>query len=211
MTSITPRAIAPVLTACLATGCLMLSGVTQAAAVAPGPTAAVQAPAAVNYRPHQQWRVPGEWEFSVDSVRVAKVRIRDDGGGAWIPTQVVVLTYSYKNLGFDDSANFKDGGPSTLAFSKAHLGMVDAHDSQNVGSGSYPVDIALVQDVDGRKVGQEMTKAQWPFAFAKQVKTVKVTVSHYDSKRVLHEATFVVPVQAALPAKKTGHRPARHS
>lgn len=128
-----------------------------------------------------------------------------------MPRQVVILTYSYRNLGFDDSVNFPNAGPSTLAFSKAHLGMVDANDSENVGSGSYPVHIALVEDVDGRKIGQEMIKAQWPFAFANKVRTVKVTVGHYDSRLVLHEATFVVPVQAARPAKQGRHTPARHT
>ncbi|MCC4620148.1 hypothetical protein LL965_08625 [Xanthomonas cassavae CFBP 4642] len=111
----------------------------------------------------------------------------------------------------DDSADFTNAGPSTLAFSKAHIGMVDANESENVGSGSYRVHIALVEDVDGRKVGQEMSKAQWPFAFAKKVRTVKVTVGHYESRLVVHETTFVVRVQAALPAKQSRHTPARHT
>ncbi|MCC8539306.1 hypothetical protein ACDH70_16035 [Xanthomonas axonopodis pv. poinsettiicola] len=211
MTSTPPHRTTPVLAACLAAACLVLSGCARAAMGSQEPTAAAQAPAAASYRPHQQWRVPGEWEFTVDSVRVANVRLREDGGGAWMPRQVVILTYSYGNLGFDDSANFTNGGPSTLAFSKAHLGMVDADDSENVGPGSYPVRSALVEDVEGRKVGQEMIKAQWPFAFAKKVRTVKVTVGHYDSRLVLQVASFVVPVQAALPAKQSGHTPARHT
>lgn len=149
--------------------------------------------------------MPGEWEFTVDSARVAKVKSPNYGGGSWVPTQVILLTYSYKNIGFDDSANYKDGGPSTLAFSKAHIDVSDANDADNGGAGNYPVRIKLVGDADGQKPGQ------WPYAFNKKVKAVKVTVSHYDSKLKLHEATFLVPVEGTGPSKPHANKRAYHS
>ncbi|KLD69801.1 hypothetical protein Y887_15150 [Xanthomonas pisi DSM 18956] len=142
---------------------------------------------------------------------MAKVNIPDHGGGSWVPTQVILLSYSYRNIGFDDSANFKDGGPSTLAFSKAHIDVSDADDADNGGAGNYPVRIKRVEDTDGQKPGQEMVGAQWPYAFKKKVKTVKVTVSHYDSRLQLHEASFLVPVQGARQSKPHANTHVHHS
>lgn len=158
--------------------------------------------------------MPGEWEFTVDSARVAKVKSPNYGGGSWVPTQVILLTYSYKNIGFDDSANYKDVkdvGPSTLAFSKAHIDVSDANDADNGGAGNYPVRIKLVGDADGQKPGQQMVGAQWPYAFKKKVKAVKVTVSHYDSKLKLHQATFLVPVEGTGPSKPHANKHVHHS
>ncbi len=205
-----------VLPAWLAAGALVLSGTAQAAAVTPTPTQSATAavPASDIYRPGQKWIVPGEWEFTVDSARVAKVKIPNYGGGSWVPTQVILLTYSYKNIGFDDSANYKDVkdvGPSTLAFSKAHIDVSDANDADNGGAGNYPVRIKLVGDADGQKPGQQMVGAQWPYAFKKKVKAVKVTVSHYDSKLKLHQATFLVPVEGTGPSNPHANKHVHHS
>ncbi len=72
----------------------------------------------------------------VNSARVANVESHNDGGGSWHPTQVILLSYRYKNIGFDGSANYKGGGPSTLAFSKAHIEVLDANDVHNGGAGN---------------------------------------------------------------------------
>ncbi|WP_258077751.1 hypothetical protein [Xanthomonas bromi] len=194
----------------LLAGTLAVFGAAQASAVTPAPSATAAVPANETYRPGQKWRVPREWEFTVDSARVAKVKIPNHGGGSWVPTQVILLTYRYKNVGFDDSANNKDGGPSTLAFSKAHIDVFDANDADNRGAGNYPVRITLVEDADGQKIGQEMVGAQWPYAFKKKVRAVKVTVSHYDSKLKLHEATFLVPVEGARQSTRHANRHLRY-
>ncbi|MCL1526339.1 hypothetical protein [Xanthomonas nasturtii] len=193
----------------------------QAAAVTPTPRHAPSATAAVPaddiYRTGQRWSVPGEWDFTVDSARVATVTIPNHGGSG-VPMPVILLTHRYKNPGFDDSTNFKDGGASTLAFSKAHLDVVDANDAGNGGAGNYPVHIKLVEDSNGQKVGQEMVGAQWTSAFKKKPKTVKVTVSHDDSRLKLHEgpsgpgrghpASEVACEQARAPQLTALHLPA---
>lgn len=198
----------------LAASALTLCSIAQASDMAPAstpmPSKAV-ASSSESYRPGQQWIVPGEWEFTVTAVRPAKVNIHDDGGGAWRPTQVLLVSYSYKNIGFDDSANYKDGGPSTLAFSKAHIDVVDANDADNGGAGNYPVHLKLVQDTNGQKIGQQMVGAQWPYAFKKKPKAVKVTVSHYDSRLKLHEATFIVPVETTRQSTPHANRHVRHT
>lgn len=88
----------------------MVCGITQVSAAAPASTptpAKAVAPSSEAYRPGQQWIVPGEWQFTIDAVRPVKVNIHDDGGGSWRPTQVLLVSYSYRNIGFDDSANYK--------------------------------------------------------------------------------------------------------
>ncbi|MCS3747571.1 hypothetical protein FHY18_003182 [Xanthomonas arboricola] len=197
----------------LVAGALASFATAQASAVTPthASSAAAAVPARDIYRPGQKWIVPGEWEFTVDSARVARVKIPNHGGGSWVPTQVILLSYSYKNIGFDDSANDKGGGPSTLAFSKAHIDVFDANDADNGGAGNYPVRIKLVEDADGQKLGQEMVGAQWPYAFKKKVKAVKVRVSHYDSRLKLHEASFLVPVEGARQSKPHPNKHVRHS
>ncbi|WP_435014414.1 hypothetical protein [Xanthomonas arboricola] len=205
------------LAACLAAS-VMVCGMTQVSAAAPAstptptptPTKAL-APSSEAYRPGQQWIVPGAWQFTVDAVRPAKVNIHDDGGGSWRPTQVLLVSYSYRNIGFDDSANDKDGGPSTLAFSKAHIDVVDANDADNGGAGNYPVHLNLVEDANGQKIGQQMVGAQWPYAFRKKPKVVKVVVSHYDSRLQLQQATFIVPVETTRQSSPQANRRVRHS
>ncbi|MCC8602684.1 hypothetical protein [Xanthomonas vesicatoria] len=200
-----------VLPTVLVAATLALSGTAQASVVTSTPTpSATAAAASESYRPGQKWIVPGEWEFTVDSARVAKVKIPNHGGGSWVPTQVILLSYSYKNIGFDDSANFKDGGPSTLAFSKAQIDVVDANDADNGGAGNYPVRIKRVEDADGQKPGQKMVGAQWPYAFKKKVGAVRVTVSHYDSTLKLHEATFLVPVEGARHSRPHANKHVHH-
>ncbi|WP_238601099.1 hypothetical protein [Xanthomonas arboricola] len=201
------------LAACLAAS-VMVCGITQASAAAPASTstpAKAVAPSSETYRPGQQWIVPGEWQFTVDAVRPARVNIHDDGGGSWQPTQVLLVSYSYRNIGFDDSANDKGGGPSTLAFSKAHIDVVDANDADNGGAGNYPVHLKLVEDADGQKIGQQMVGAQWPYAFRKNPKAVKVVVSHYDSRLQLQQATFIVPVKTTRQSPPHANRHIRHS
>lgn len=199
--------------ASLTAGALVLFCVAHAAAAtrthAPSASAAVSAVGV--YRAGQKWIVPGEWEFTVDSARVANVRIPNRGGGSWVPRQVIVLTYSYKNIGFHDSAQGTHGGQSTLAFSKAHINLVDANDARNVGAGNYPVPIRLVEDADGQTLGQQMVGAQWPYAFKKKATAVKVKVSHYDSKLELHEATFLVPVGGTRPSKSHANKQAHRT
>ncbi|WP_258532514.1 hypothetical protein [Xanthomonas oryzae] len=199
-----------VLPTLLVAGTLALFGTAQASAVTPAPSATASGPANETYRPGQKWSVPREWEFTIDSARVAKVKIPNHGGCSWVPMQVILLTYSYKNIGFDDSANDKDGGPSTLAFSKAHIDVSDANDADNRGTGNYPVRIKLVEDAHGQRVGQEMMGAQWPYSFKKKVKAVKVTVRHYDSKLKLHDAIFLVPVEGARQSTPHAHRHLSH-
>ncbi|MCC5093127.1 MULTISPECIES: hypothetical protein [Xanthomonas] len=194
------------LVTCVIASTLALLGTAQAAA-APEPSVEAAGTASDIYQPGQQWVVPGEWQFTINSARTAKVRIVDAGGGSWVPTYVLLLRYSYKNIGFDDSANFK-GSSSTLGFSKAHFDVVDANDANNGGVGNYPVRIKLVEDTQGQKLGQQMLGAQWPYAFKKKPKTIKVTVAHYDSELKLHKATFIVPVQATAPTKQ---RPSKHA
>lgn len=201
------------LAACLAAS-VMVCGTVQAWAAAPASTptpAKSVAPSGEAYGPGQQWIVPGEWQFTIDAVRPAKVRIHDDGGGSWRPTQVLLVSYSYRNIGFDDSANDKGGGPSTLAFSKAHIDVVDANDADNGGAGNYPVHLNLVQDANGQKIGQQMVGAQWPYAFRKKPKAVKVVVSHYDSRLQLQQATFIVPVKTTRQSSPHANRRVRHS
>ncbi|WP_236613629.1 hypothetical protein [Xanthomonas arboricola] len=193
---------------------VMVCGITQTSAAVRAPTstpAKAVAPSSEAYRPGQQWIVPGEWQFTIDAVRPAKVRIHDDGGGSWRPTQVLLVSYSYRNIGFDDSANYKDGGPSTLAFSKAHIDVVDANDADNGGAGNYPVHLNLVEDANGQKIGQQMVGAQWPYAFRKKPKAVKVVVSHYDSRLQLQRATFIVPVETTRQSSPHAKRHVRHS
>ncbi|WP_235175479.1 hypothetical protein [Xanthomonas arboricola] len=187
-----------------------VSAAAPASTPTPTPTKSV-APSSEAYRPGQQWIVSGEWQFTIDAVRPARVNIHDDGGGSWRPTQVLLVSYSYRNIGFDDSANDKGGGPSTLAFSKAHIDVVDANDADNGGAGNYPVHLNLVEDANGQKIGQQMVGAQWPYAFRKKPKAVKVVVSHYDSRLQLQQATFIVPVETTRQSSPHAKRHVRHS
>jgi len=154
-----------------------------------------QANAAANhiYRAGEIWKVDGEWEFTVNAVYPTTARAAKNGYDSKVRqvNQVLVMDYSYRNTGFDDSQH---GAGLGLGFSKANFEVSNQH--SQTGDATYPVHLPGME-TSGSSLGNQDHRLQhgiWTYAFSEKSDTVTVYVSHYDSELKLHEAAFVVPV-----------------
>ncbi len=56
------------------------------------------------------WKVDGQWEFTIDSVKTTKDRNESyDEDQDDDPAQVIIINYHYKNLGYEDESGYWDG------------------------------------------------------------------------------------------------------
>lgn len=143
------------------------------------------------YRAGEIWKVDGQWEFTIGSVYPTAARAAKGSYDHKVRqvNQVLVMDYSYRNIGFDDSGN---GAGIGLSFSKANFEVSNQH-SEN-GDAAYPVHTKGMDEPVAEKKNYAWQHAVWTYAFSQKSDTVTVHVAHYDSDLKLHEATFVVPV-----------------
>ncbi len=180
----------------LLSACLLIGGLTTVLATSPAsasksiaPVPASTAPPAKVYPAGETWKLNGEWEFTVNSIRETPLRAREDDGNK-PAKQVLIVDYSYKNL--------RPAGSEPLAFSKANFYLNDAKNPDNTADGSH---YTLVVPGEDRAInvesGKSVQHATWVYAFYDQkAAAVQFNVGAYDSHLKLHETKFIVPVQS---------------
>lgn len=126
----------------------------------------------------QNWTVPGQWDLTVTGVQQTDSRNQFDTSN---PTQVVIVTYSYTNLGYTNSIQDLFIRPSTVI------------DSAGIMGSTYPA--TGLNSVKPTPVGAKMDSAQTAFGLKTAGGTVKILFSQYDSNSVKQTATFEIPIQ----------------
>jgi len=113
------------------------------------------------------WVVDGQWKLTIDSVTTTADRnqFADDN-----PAQVVIITYSYENLGYEDSLEIMDG----LYFALDYETVVDG--SGEVAS-SYPLGDVSPQEVP---VGAKCSGAQACVGLKNASDKITITVKKTD-------------------------------
>lgn len=134
------------------------------------------------YQAGEKWIVDGQWEFTINSVETTKERNQ-----FWDknPEQVVIINYSYKNLGY--SSSYMD-----LYFS--NFTVID-------GSGevadSYPSNIKYYPKET--PIGASCSKAQVAYGLFNESSQITIQIEEYthdssgNSRK--EKATFKVPVK----------------
>lgn len=125
------------------------------------------------------WVVAGQWGLTIDSVE--KIDDRNEFSDV-DPAAVYTITYSYENLGYEDTSGFMNGLYIDLSG-----GIVDADKKMGY---SYPGDITMYPQetpVGSKCEAQACIGVDNPGNF-------EIHVSIYDSENKEQEATFLVAV-----------------
>lgn len=143
-------------------------------------TAAAAGAGSQGYGLGQTWTVDGQWALTVDSITATDERNQFDESN---PAQVIVVTYSYENLGY--TSKIQD-----LYISSLNMKVIDS--GQSVAS-TYPGSLSnMPQTVP---VGARCDGAQACFGLNNASSDITLTFSIYDSHSKKQEATFNLPVQ----------------
>lgn len=132
------------------------------------------------YGAGENWTVDGQWNFRIDSVTATDDRNQFSDKN---PAQVVIITYTYENLGY--TSKIQD-----LYFSSSEMSVIDAN---NAIASTYPV--ATTVSPQPVPVGTTCNAAEEGFGLDNASQQVTIKVSKYDANSKKQEATFVVPIQ----------------
>lgn len=133
----------------------------------------------------ETWRIEGQWELTLHEVRATGKRDSQYEKESHLktPAQVVIVRYSYTNLGFQDETN----GDNLFLWPER---IID--DAKELGT--YYGDIAQNFPQDA-PIGVTMKDAEYAFALNNESKTVMVIFTRYDGLGRRHQVTYEdVPV-----------------
>lgn len=132
------------------------------------------------YGAGETWTVDGQWNFRIDSVTATDDRNQFSDKN---PAQVVIVTYTYENLGYTSKVQ-------DLYFSSSDMSVIDAGSAV---ASTYPVHTTV--SPQPAPVGTTCNAAEAGFGLDNTSPQVTIKVSQYDANSKKQEATFVVPVQ----------------
>lgn len=115
------------------------------------------------------WTVDGQWKLTIDSVKATADR---NQFADVTPQQVVIITYSYENLGYE--SDFMDG----LYFDLSQNGDASVIDSTGEMAVSYPGEISKYPQET--PVGAKCTGAQACIGLMNSSDTITMTIKKYD-------------------------------
>lgn len=131
------------------------------------------------YSVGEKWIVDGQWEFTINSVKTTEERNKfwDDN-----PNQVVVINYSYKNLGYV--------GDIQDLYMRDFIVM----DEKGVVSKEYPT---ITDDCTPTPIGAICDNAEIGFGLKNESNYVTIQVEHYRGGKSTQKekATFKIPVE----------------
>ena len=140
-------------------------------------------PATRVFGPNEKWVVDGEWELTIHSAKThTKCNSFNDAEGY---KQIVFVTYSYKNLGYD---MYKSVG---LRFDWTNMDAFDCN--ADIGTG-YPC--THRKDAQYVNKGKQCTNAQETFALVTKSKEITIEISMQPNFGAdPYTATFVIPIK----------------
>ena len=128
----------------------------------------------------ETWTIDGQWSLTFNSVTTTDERNQFSDK---TPAQVVILDYTYQNIGYEGS--FMD-----LYVSDSSMDIIDSNGQL---ADSYPV--STPNNPQETPVGVTCANAQVAIGLNNQSYEIQIIVSLYDSNSTEHSATFIVPVQ----------------
>lgn len=129
------------------------------------------------YNLGEWWEVPNQWKLKIDSVTSTDERnLYSDKS----PQQVVIISYTYENLGYEDDIQDLFIMPENVV------------DSAGIMGETYPVSTTGAKPTP---VGATMSGAQAAYGVQNPGGNIKILFKKYDSNRTGQAATFEIPVQ----------------
>jgi len=130
------------------------------------------------YGLNDEWVVEGQWKLKITSVTPTAERNQFSEDK---PAQVVVISYTYENLGYTSDIQDLFLTPSSVI------------DEGKKVSKTYPAGVKIYPKPT--PVGAIMEGAQEAYGLVTESKTIKIIFETYDGKMEKQKATFEVPVQ----------------
>ena len=130
------------------------------------------------YGLNDEWVVEGQWKLKITSVTPTAERNQFSEDK---PAQVVVINYTYENLGYTSDAQDLFLTPSNVI------------DEGKKVSKTYPAGVKTYPKPT--PVGAIMDGAQAAYGLQTDSKTIKIIFEHYDGNKKKQKATFEIPVK----------------
>ena len=131
----------------------------------------------------ETWVVDNQWRITVNSVKRTKYRNSYSEKNA---NDVIYITYSYENIGYEDNSGIMDG----LYFSLEDEQIIDSEGEMGY---SYPGDTAVYPQET--PVGAKCSNVQNCIGLNNKSDTITINVSKYDGDGNLQKAKFVLDVE----------------
>ena len=122
------------------------------------------------------WTVDGQWNFTIDSVEPTDERNEFEDSE---PAQVVVISYNYENIGYEDSDGIMEG---------LFIEPDSAIDSDGNMCKTYPVEVEYAQETP---VGAKCA-ASVAFGLKKEGSPITINIARYDGNGKEQKAKFVL-------------------
>ena len=130
------------------------------------------------YGLNEEWIVDGQWKLKITSVTPTAERNQFSEDK---PAQVVVINYTYENLGYTSDTQDLFLTPSNVI------------DEGKKVSKTYPAGVKTYPKPT--PVGAIMDGAQAAYGLQTESKTIKIIFEHYDGNKKKQKATFEIPVK----------------
>lgn len=128
---------------------------------------------------NDEWIVDGQWKLKILDVKTTQDRNQYSDKN---PAQVVIVSYTYENLGYED--DFMDG---------LFLTPDQIIDSKNSVGYSYPAN--TTHNADAIPIGAKVDIAEEAFGLNNVSNEVSINFVSYDGNGIKQKATFKVPVK----------------
>lgn len=133
------------------------------------------------YQAGEKWIVDGQWEFTIDSVETTDYRNQFSDKH---PSQVVIINYSYKNLGY------------TSDYMDLYFGNFTVIDGSGEVAETYPANITHYPKQT--PVGASCSGAQVAYGLTHNSSEITINIEQYKyagNDAIKERATFKVPVK----------------
>ena len=131
----------------------------------------------------ETWVVDGQWKLTINSVKRTNYRNEFSDKNA---EDVIYITYSYENIGYEDDSGIMDG----LYISLESDQIIDAEGEMGY---SYPGDISTYPTET--PVGAKCTNAQNCIGLNNKSDTFTINCSKYDGNGNLQKVKFILDVE----------------
>lgn len=132
-----------------------------------------------------EWIVEGQWKLTINSVTSTLDRNEFSDKN---PGQVVVVTYTYENLGYEDEWGIMDG----LYFDLEPNGDTTVIDGDGEIAYSYPGDISTYPQET--PVGAKCVNAECCIGLNNESETITMNISKYDGNGNEQKVKYILTV-----------------
>lgn len=142
---------------------------------------------------NDEWVVNGQWKVKINFVKETPNRNEFEENN---PEQVVIIDYSYENIGYEDKENVMNGLfliPEFVTDENGNLG-----DKYTLNE--------ITKYADEVPIGSKIDNVQEAYAFSKKCKNIKISFMLYDGNGKKQMSTFYVPINYVDKSKEKNYQ-----